>query len=237
MRRTVFDLLLGLALAALALTAHGAPDNFRQAKKLLSDDVLLASDRSFYCGCEITRLGKKLVPDHASCGFQPRKQPKRASRIEWEHVVPAHAFGHQLQCWQDGGRKNCRKDLHFRKMESDMHNLRPAIGEVNGDRSNFRLTWIEGEPRVYGECDFEVDFKRRQAEPTEHVRGDIARTYYYMANQYGLKLSSQDIRRFELWAKEDPVSAAECDWHARVKEVQGWPNPYVDPFCSNVAAD
>lgn len=62
----------------------------------------------------------------------------RATRIEWEHIVPAWVMGHQRQCWQKGGRKSCTDtDPVFREMEADLHNLAPAIGEVNGDRSNY----------------------------------------------------------------------------------------------------
>ena len=73
------------------------PSSFRQAKKML---VTVYQDNpiSFYCGCRYTAQGAKLTPDWASCGFQPRKNAQRAARIEWEHVVPAWAFGHQLQC-------------------------------------------------------------------------------------------------------------------------------------------
>jgi len=31
------------------------------------------------------------------------KNLKRASRIEWEHIVPAWFFGHNLDCWKRGG--------------------------------------------------------------------------------------------------------------------------------------
>ena len=34
--------------------------------------------------------------------------------------------------------------------EADLHNLVPAIGEINGDRSNFIFSEIRGEERVYG---------------------------------------------------------------------------------------
>lgn len=105
---------------------------------------------------------KKLVPDLDSCGYEPRKQAKRANRIEWEYVVPAWAFGHQLQCWQDGGRKNCKKTPAFARMKADLHNLVPAIGEANGDRSNYSFAMLEGETRAYGSCDLEVNFKARK---------------------------------------------------------------------------
>ncbi|MDO6469820.1 endonuclease [Neptunomonas phycophila] len=50
-------------------------------------------------------------------------------------------------------------------MVTDLHNLVPSVGELNGDRSNFRFGMIPNEPRAYGQCDFEVNFKNRRAEP------------------------------------------------------------------------
>lgn len=76
--------------------------------------------------------------DLATCGYQVRKQINRAQRIEWEHIVPAWVFGHQHQCWQNGGRKNCvMTDPVFRAMEAYLYNIAPSIGEVNDYRSNF----------------------------------------------------------------------------------------------------
>ena len=153
---------------------------------------------TFYCGCPQFQQGKKLVPDLNACGYQVRKQERRASRVEWEHVVPAWNFGHQLQCWQQGGRKNCtKKSQQFRTMEADLHNLVPAIGEINGDRSNYRFSLLPQTRGQYGQCAFKVDFKARKAEPPPATRGMIARIYLYMADEYKLRLShagSQAIR-------------------------------------------
>ena len=80
----------------------------------------------------------KLVPHPGKCGYSPRKPVtrkgnpnERAARIEFEHIVSAYEFGNQLQCWQEGKRKNCTEtsDL-FNVMEGDLHNLVPAIGSV-----------------------------------------------------------------------------------------------------------
>ncbi len=196
-----------------------SPQSFSQAKRMAAD---LYSDhnRSFYCDCSYRRRGKKLVPDLSSCGYQPRKEKKRASRIEWEHVVPAWAFGHQLQCWQQGGRKNCRKNSKlFRQMEADLYNLVPAVGEINGNRSNYSFAVLEGEPRVYGACDFEVDFKRRKAEPAPAVRGDIARIYWYMRDQYGLRISQKQQKLFEAWAQMDPPDQWEREREQRIRAL------------------
>lgn len=184
--------------------------SFKQAKRI-AVTLYENNQTTFYCNCNYSKQGKKLIPDHESCGYKPRKEAKRAARIEWEHVVPAWAFGHQLQCWQDGGRKNCRKTSEqFRIMEADLHNLVPTIGEINGNRSNYSFAMLEGEPRVYGSCDFEVDFKARKAEPRPEVRGDIARIYFYMQRTYGLKISDKQLKLFKAWNKEDPMS----DWEA-----------------------
>lgn len=218
-------LLLALLGAGIALAEP--PGSFRQAKQL-AEEIYADHPRTFYCGCDYRREGRKLRPQPASCGYRLRKSQTRATRIEWEHVVPAWAFGHQRQCWQQGGRRACRKDPEFRRMEADLHNLVPAIGELNGDRSNFRFGLLEGEPRRYGQCDFEVDFKARVAEPAEAIRGDIARIYLYMADRYRLRLSRQQRRLFEAWHRTDPVDDWERQRNQRIRAIQGNGNPYVE---------
>ena len=143
------------------LAAEGI-NSFSQAK---TAGVKVNADApgDFYCGCKINWQGKKGVIDLESCGYKVRKNENRASRVEWEHVVPAWQFGHQRQCWQDGGRKNCAKDPEYRKMESDMHNLQPAVGEVNGDRANFMYSQWNGGEGQYGQCAMKVDFKDKVA--------------------------------------------------------------------------
>lgn len=200
--------------------------SFSKSKRLLAG-LYEVNPISFYCGCDYRYEGKKLVPEWDSCGFKPRKNANRAARIEWEHIVPAWAFGHQLQCWQKGGRKACKQDERFKRMEADLHNLVPAIGEVNGDRSNFSFTLLEGEPRVYGRCDMEVDFKRRKVEPPQNRQGDIARTYFYMRDQYGLKISSKQEKLFAAWSVQDPVDSWELQRNKLIARLQGNSNPYV----------
>ena len=175
------------------------------------------------------------MPDAQSCGYEPRNEVTRkgnvnlrAKRIEWEHVMPAYWFGSQLQCWQDGGRKACKKNKHFKQMEGDMHNLQPAIGELNADRSNYRYSMLEGEPRKYGQCDFEVNFKGKKAEPPPNVRGDIARTYFYMSKQYGLSLSKQQKQLFNSWDKTDPVDDWEKLRNKLIQTIQGNGNSFIN---------
>jgi deoxyribonuclease-1 len=222
--------------AAILAAAFSGPvfaegiNSFSQAK---AAGVKVNADApgDFYCGCKINWQGKKGVVDLESCGYKVRKNENRASRIEWEHVVPAWQFGHQRQCWQDGGRKNCAKDPVYRKMESDMHNLQPAVGEVNGDRANFIYSQWNGGEGQYGQCDMKVDFKEKVAEPPARARGAIARTYFYMRDQYDLTLSRQQTQLFNVWNKQYPVTDWECERDERIAKVQGNHNPYVQHAC------
>ena len=211
-------------LLTLTTTAQAAPpQSFSQAKRIASG-LYADNQTTFYCGCDYHKIDGKLRVDLASCGYQVRKQPRRAARVEWEHVVPAWWLGHQRQCWQDGGRKNCsRNDPVFRIAEADLMNLVPAIGEVNGDRSNYRFGMIEGEPRAYGACDVEIDFRGRVAEPAPHIRGDIARIYFYMSDKYGIRLSKQQRRLFEVWHRQDPVDEWEKERARRIVQITGTP--------------
>jgi len=125
--------------------------------------------------------------------------------------MPAHNFGKHLHCWREGGRKACRKDPLFKKMEADMHNLVPAIGEVNGDRSNYRYGANKLKIGQYGNCEFQVDFKAKRAYVKNYIKGDIARIYFYMSKTYNIKLSKQEKKMMEAWDKQDPISKWELD--------------------------
>lgn len=232
--RKITSILMGIlfVLSNIGAVSAEPPSSFRKAKKIATK-IYKDHAVSFYCGCTYeakakpNKKSKRLTPDWASCGYTPRKNKNRASRIEWEHVMPAHHFGYQRQCWQKGGRKLCKKDPVFKSMEADLHNLVPAIGEVNGDRSNFKFGMLEGEKRAYGQCDVEIHFKLKRAEPHPGIRGDIARVYFYMAKQYQLKLSRQQIQLFNAWAKHDPVDAWERQKNERVFAIQGNRNEFV----------
>lgn len=214
-----------LIVSASAVAEH--PSSFYKAKKM-AVKVYHGHEQTFYCDC--TFQGK--IINSGSCGLEPRKNAKRSGRLEWEHVVPAWHIGHQRQCWQNGGRRNCKKtDAEFIKMTSDLHNLVPAVGEINGDRSNYRFSMLEGEKRAYGRCDFEVDFKLRKAEPKPDVRGDIARIYFYMAKEYGLKISKSQFKLFKAWSNSDPVSEWERERNERIKRIQGNGNCFVSQDC------
>ncbi|MDP5241110.1 endonuclease [Uliginosibacterium sp. 31-16] len=199
--------------------------NFSSAKKVLPS-LYEGMGEEFYCGCRYT--GKAV--DLQSCGFIPRKNANRASRIEWEHIVPAAHMGSQRQCWQKGGRKGCSgKDPLFDMMEGDLNNLVPAVGEVNGDRSDMSYgIWTTHPQPVYGRCQSLPDFKAKRFQPRPEVRGRAARISLYMHTRYRLAVSNQDRKLWCAWAKAYPVDQWEQVRNRRVIQWQGEGNPLVE---------
>ena len=116
-------------------------------------------------------------------------------------------------------------------MEADMYKFYPAIVEVNGLRSNYSMTVIEGEVRMFGKCDVEI--KSRKVEPREEVRGEIARTYLYMDSVYPGKgiISRKNRAMFEEWNRSDPVDEWECERARRIERIQGNRNSIVIGSC------
>lgn len=225
------------------ISSNASNDSFNRAKKTLERKVYTDHRFTFYCGSEFD-ADKKVRPNGE---YTPKKDGQRAKRVEWEHIVPAAHFGQSFKEWREGhpdcmdskGKafkgRGCasRICVPYRYMESDLYNLVPAIGEVNGLRSNFRFDMIAGETRDFGKCDMEIDSSTRIAEPPERVRGDIARIYKYMDQAYpehGI-IAGASKKLFDAWDKSDPVDTWECLRCSRIEKIQGNENLVVKNAC------
>jgi deoxyribonuclease-1 len=225
MRSLIFSAAASLCFAAFA--ADAAPlSSFNAAKRVAEQQVYYDQHTSFYCDCP---FDFETGPNLEACDYEIRKQPQRANRIEWEHVMPAYDFGRQRQCWIEDGRDNCRRtDEVFRRAEADLHNLVPAIGEVNGDRSNMRFAMVNDPGHEYGACQVSVSFQERAFQPPPHRLGDIARIYWYMRDTYDISISRQQQQLFEAWARMDPIDDWELERNRRIAAIQGTGNPHVE---------
>ena len=219
--------------AAAAAAAADYPSSFRKAKEIAREQIYFDQNRggsgSVYCGCDWRWKGESGGRvDWSSCGYEVRAQEHRAVRTEWEHIVPAWSLGHQRQCWQVGGRKNCvANDPLFHDMHVDLHNLTIAVGEVNADRSNYRMSPVSGEPARHGACPSRVSIKDRQFEPQDSSKGFVARVYFYMHDRYGLPISRQQARVLMAWDRQYPVTQWEIERARRIEAVQGTRNEFV----------
>lgn len=150
--------------------------------------------------------------------------------INVEHVFPMAWVKKTLNC---GTRDQCRRtNKLFNKIEADMHNLYPSIEQLNYDRQSYRFGNVPGEKRQYGAaCDFEVDKKRRVAEPRKLVRGELARAMLYMEYRYhdvGLKLFNKQASLMLKWHYEDLPSQEEKHRNIVIERYQGNRNPFID---------
>ena len=221
-----------------------SPKTFSAAKRLLAEiHDEIGHLETLYCGCPYVRTGRSGGDiDREACGLRARKNDQRSDRVEWEHVVPASWFGRERACWQDGhpscvdrhgkpfkGRKCCLVpgvDAPFVAAHNDPHNLFPAGGEVNGDRSAHPFGNVEGEPRHYGACDFEVGGDPRIAEPARGVQGEIARAMLYMAMRHGVDVKMGHLALMS-WHLDDPPEPWERERARQIQERTELGNPLL----------
>jgi deoxyribonuclease-1 len=229
---TRIAVVVGLLLTMLS-TAQAEPEDFSEAKRLLRDHVYADQNQSssgdFYCGCKWEWAGKSGgVMDPEGCGFKSAQMADRASRLEWEHTVPAYFFGQQRQCWRDGGRKNCElTDPVFNRIEADMFNLVPSIGTANALRSNISYGMAVGPSIPLGACTTKVGIFVKVVEPRDEVKGEAARNTFYMADRYNLQLSDKQQQVLMAWDRSYPVSAWEKERDRRISYSMGHHNPFV----------
>jgi deoxyribonuclease-1 len=260
MRTRILLLLLSLSFSSAAQY----PTSFNNAKSKAEKEVYFDHNITFYCQCDflfddlsdIDGDGDTretfVIPEN--CGYKPRiaisssgRPNARASRIEWEHVMPASLIGGNLDEWLNphqypecqkkngeflSGRECALKtNESFKNAHNDLNNLVPAVGELNGDRSNFQFANISGEDRAYGKCDFEVDFESDAAEPADTVKGNVARVYFHMMQIHNVKLDPDTLGMMLVWDKLDPVDEFECVRNERIIASQGLGNQFVSNEC------
>ena len=232
----IFCATFGLSVFA----GNGTNDSFSQAKKYLRK-IYADHRETIYCGAKFNADNSVILPT----GFKTPKHEKRSERIEWEHIVPAENFGKTFSEWREGhpdcidnkGKsfkgRNCaeKTNYEYRLMQADMHNLFPAIGAVNAMRSNFNFTELPANtPNTFGSCAMKIDGKK--VEPPLAARGVIARTYFYMEQEYPrFKISKQMKQLLTIWDKQHPVTQWECVRAKRIEKRQGNPNKIVNEHC------
>lgn len=204
------------------------PSTFPEAKLFLNKNLELFESKTIYCGCTVQ--GRQI--DLTSCGYRVQRDTKRARRLEWEHVVPAENFGRSFSEWRDGapecirngrpfrGRKCAETNPEFQRMEADLYNLFPEIGELNGLRSNFSMAELSRSNYNFGDCEAKIE--NRKFEPMDFAKGVVARTYLNFEYRYpghGV-VSNKNRNLFQAWDKLYPVTSLECSrWEALEKSA------------------
>jgi endonuclease I len=126
---------------------------------------------------------------------------------------------------------------------TDIHHLRPTDASINGERGNLEFDnggTATNESPIAGNKKTNTTF-----EPRDAVKGDVARMMFYMATRYeGHDLITPDLELVTSvtnnntamgnvctlldWNTQDPVDIFESLRNAKIQEIQGNRNPYVD---------
>lgn len=184
---------------------HSRTTNYNEAKRLFWGRVYANGGETLYCG---ETFGSR-----------------RSKEINVEHIMPMSWAMKKLNCKE---RSSCRNSQRFRQIESDMHNFYPSRRDINQIRGSLPFAVIRGEKRQFGQCDFEVDTKRRVVEPRPAVRGDIARAMFYMYDQYGIRIHTRQAKMLQQWHRQDPPDAFEIKRNNSIAKWQGNRNRFID---------
>jgi deoxyribonuclease-1 len=214
--------------------------SFSKGKKLLANEVYPKKGKTFYCDCDYN--GSSIRPKN--CGLQLNKYKKRKYKLEWEHIVPAHAFGQSFEEWRNAKsicpkkKKNSsprkcarKKNKLFREMEGNIHNLVPSVGSVNALRSNYSFTALKESEIPVCRAGFKI--RNKKVSPPDERRGDIARIYMYMNDKYPGRgiISNKNKKLFMAWDKLDPVTQEECHISQLKGKLQKDENKYTINQC------
>lgn len=187
--------------------------------------------REIYCGITF-----KAVPRDSGNGFMAQKV-MNLEIISIEHAFPAEWVARSLRC--DKKRAECRTDPdigeRFNHAEADMHNMWPALQKLNASRGFLPFAEIEGEEprevqigaRVF-QCDFENNGE--YVEPRPNVRGNLARSIFYMCDEYGFAVPKGMMPFLRQWNREDPPTPAERRRAEWIAEQQGTRNKFIDDY-------
>ncbi len=190
--------------------------SYKMARRYLFGYLHLKGDsptsyniESVYCGDSITN---EQLPNKQSLG--PMQIPS-ANVINAEHAWPQSHFTNNFP-------------KHYQK--SDLHSLYPVRMRVNSTRGNFPFGKVESIVNLA--CDEAALGKdkngQRVFEPSDEVKGNIARSLFYFATRYNTKIDSQQESVLRQWHKLDPVDEEEALRNQEIYEIQHNRNPYID---------
>lgn len=135
-------------------------------------------------------------------------------------------------------------------MYNDVHHLYPSDGYVNGRRGNYPFGEVGSASYTsnngfckLGSCKT-PGYSGTVFEPNDEFKGDLARTYFYMATAYEDKIAGWSspmlsnnknsaykdwaLQMLLRWAANDPVSQKEIDRNNAIEKFQGNRNPFID---------
>ena len=181
--------------------------NYTKAKKIFWSKLYPNGNCTIYCGVRFNN-SKTTIDDR---------------RLSIEHVYPQSWIARHMGCKNV---KECRKNnKKFNYAVADLHNMYPALRNINSSRGNSLYGIIDGESRKYKDCDYER--VKGITEPREIARGNLARSIMYMSSEYNLPIPDKMTAIIQKWHKDDPPSAHEHRRNKKIMTLQSTSNNYI----------
>jgi len=183
-----------------------------------------ARENYFWAQLYIDNKGESLY-----CGLN-RPFPQ-AEKQSIEHVYAADWMAEYFGC----SNRNCDHP-DYKRAEGDLHNLWPEIQRINSSRGKSLYNEIEPDQRRFLHlCD---DYERSSksgdipayVEPRELVKGNIARSLFYMHIEYGLPIPGDMKAMLKRWNRLDPPGEHEHWRNDIIFELQGTRNQFIDNY-------
>jgi len=214
-------------------------NNLRLALQgIIRNHTVLSYDNleAYYPSVDATADGK-VWDMYSTCNFEfsDANCPQKKVCDCWnkEHTVPQSWFGKGSP------------------MKSDLFHVYPTDARVNNFRSNYPYAetsstgYVAGSSQALGRLGSSITtgFSGTVYEPDDEFKGDIARTYFYMATRYADKCATwsggmfgSNNKGFQTWAinmllewhRQDPVSDKETSRNDAVFVHQHNRNPFID---------
>ncbi|PIQ99386.1 MAG: hypothetical protein COV66_12485 [Nitrospinae bacterium CG11_big_fil_rev_8_21_14_0_20_45_15] len=207
--------------------------SFENSKTELKEIYLKGNHReTLHCGCTFDEL---LQVSSNICAHSPQSfatQPASKEFVEWVHAMPLQEIGEKLKCRtekscstatapQNSDRPCCNQvSPKFKIIQADMHNIFPSI------RSSLAPT--HSNPSFGGMEEYKLCATSDTTLPLPHIRGDLARAYFYTSIQYRIPISAELENNLRTWHYQDPPDAWEEKRNTLIETVQGNRNPFID---------
>lgn len=130
------------------------------------------------------------------------------NRFNTEHLLP---------------QKRLKSQSNFNESRTDLHHLFACASWINSIRGSMPFDEISGGEKVGDSEKTDSRF-----EPPTRAKGMVARAVLYISMMYGVEIESDEEKTLRSWNSSYAVSEFERERSARVTQVQGNHNPFVE---------
>ena len=167
-------------------------------------------------------LWGNIYKNGGQCFYTKKPFTKKTALLSESYIYSKSWIREHLQC---GTSRQCaRENEEYSAIISDLHNIVAANSSLafKLNTATFGILDHSIEPNEFG-----MRTRFHIVEPDNSVKGDIARTIFYMHKTYELPIRGS-MPDFILWNEIDPPSQEEKERNDLIESIQGKRNQFID---------